>query len=1225
MGPARRCSVAVLEAAKPAVVATIVRRIARPTLVLAPRPEQARQWADQLAVWLGQDADVLLFPEPDALPYEPLPSDPLTVQQRMRALVALAAGDPVVVVACGQALMQRTFGAAQLRASIHRLRRGQRVDLNRLLARWVDLGYRAEPLVDLPGTFSRRGGILDIYPPTAEWPVRIELFDDEIESLRAFDPTSQRSTGEVASVLVGPAREGGGDPVAAQQPLQGCLLDHLADSAVAVVDEPEALQAAVEELAEQAADLRAGRIARGELPANAPEPCFLWAELAEHLARPHRIDLRYATFEEVGSRQSAVGSPESAVESRQSAVGSRESRIENRESRVGGVTADCQPPTADCQPPTPDPRPPTRLPFRAAPLYGGRLRVFVDGLPDLLAEAARVVIVSRQSARLAELIEERTGQGGEAGARPAPLSRIEMVHGSLAEGWVLDQPQDGAVVLLTDAEIFGVSKARRVVRRRPVNRDAFLADLSPGDLVVHVEHGIGRFGGLVRRSVGGPEREYLLIEYAADDQLYVPVDQVDRVSRYIGTGSEPPALTRLGSQDWARAKERVRRSVRDIAAELLRLYAARHLAPGHTFSPDTAWQHELEMAFPYVETPDQLTAIEKVKEDMEAQRPMDRLICGDVGYGKTEVALRAAFKAVMDGKQVAVLVPTTVLAQQHYRTFSERLTAFPVVVEMLSRFRSEREQRDVLERLAAGGVDLVVGTHRLIQKDVRFKDLGLVIVDEEQRFGVAHKERLKQLRQEVDVLTLTATPIPRTLQMALAGVRDLSMMETPPEDRLPIKTFVLPTDDRLIREVILREMDRGGQVYFVHNRVYNIESVAHRLRELVPEASIAVGHGQMPEDQLERVMLEFAEGRYDVLICTTIIESGLDIPNVNTIVVNHADTFGLAQLYQLRGRVGRGANRAYAYLLYEKHRALTETAEKRLRAIFEASDLGAGFRIAMKDLEIRGAGNLLGAEQSGHISSVGFELYTRLLGQAVEELRSTRPGPSGRRDQVRRAEPESAVVDLPLAASIPAGYVDDPAARLSLYRRLAEAVTVEAVDDLGRELRDRFGEPPSPARTLLFVATVRVLATQGGVKSVALQDGVVTIQLGRTAENLGWLERSVPGVRVGHSQIRLAQQVAGGEAHPPDAIMHRPAAIRTRTAGGTAAGPTRRPGAAPRAAQSPRTRPRPEPATAPWQAALLAVLQAVAGRQSAVGSQQSAVGSRQSAATQKPAARAARS
>jgi len=692
------------------------------------------------------------------------------------------------------------------------------------------------------------------------------------------------------------------------------------------------------------------------------------------------------------------------------------------------------------------------------------------------------VIVSQQSQRLAELLADR-------GCPIVPMKGMEepsgpglhLVHGSLKNGWSSDEM--GALVL-SDTEIFGWTKVHRVARRRAAPRESFLSDLVEGDLAVHVEHGIGRFLGMERMAAEGLEREYLVLEYAEGDKLYVPVDQLDRIARYVGAGEATPSLSRLGTSEWARAKERVKNSVRNVAKELLRVYSARQAQEGYAFPPDTPWQGELEDSFPYVETVDQLHAIREVKADMEAIRPMDRLICGDVGYGKTEVALRAAFKAVMDGKQVAVLVPTTVLAQQHYNTFRERLQPFPVNVEVLSRFRSDREQRQVVEGLKTGKVDLCIGTHRLVQKDVEFKDLRLVIVDEEQRFGVMHKERLKKLRQQVDVLTLSATPIPRTLHMALAGIRDMSTMETPPEDRLPIRTFVTDYSDSMVREAILREIDRGGQIYFVHNRVQNIHFIAGHLQKLVPEARFAVGHGQMPEEKLERVMMEFADGKHDVLVCTTIIESGLDIPNVNTIIVNRADRFGLAQLYQLRGRVGRGANRAYGYFLYQRDKQLTETAEKRLKTIFENTELGSGFRIAMKDLEIRGAGNLLGVEQHGQVNAVGFDLYTRLLADAVGELQGKAP----------RSSPE-VTIDLPLEAHLPEGYVVEEASRLSLYQRLAGLRKEEDLGSMMAEMQDRFGPLPVEAQNLFYLVNLKIMAGSLGVRSIGTVEREIVVKL----------------------------------------------------------------------------------------------------------------------------------
>ncbi|RME40901.1 MAG: transcription-repair coupling factor, partial [Caldilineae bacterium] len=696
------------------------------------------------------------------------------------------------------------------------------------------------------------------------------------------------------------------------------------------------------------------------------------------------------------------------------------------------------------------------------------------------------------------------------------------------EGWLLRPRQDAAPLLtfLTDAELFGVRKPqprRRRRVRRGITPETFFSDVKPGDYVVHIEHGIGVFQGLVKLALDGVEREYLEVHYSQGDKLYVPIHQADRLSRYIGADDTPPVLHRLGTSDWSKIKKRARAAVADIAAELLRLYAERQIVPGRAFGPDTDWQRELEAAFPYVETEDQLKAIAEVKADMERPRPMDRLICGDVGYGKTEVALRAAFKAVMDGAQVAILVPTTVLAQQHYNTFRERLAPYPVTVEMLSRFRTPAQTRRILEGLASGGVDIVIGTHRLLQRDVRFKDLGLLIVDEEQRFGVRHKERLRQLRANVDTLTLSATPIPRTLHMALSGVRDMSVIDTPPEERLPIKTTIAHADDTLIRTAILREFDRGGQVYFVHNRVMGIEQMANHIRRLVPEARVRVAHGQMPERQLERVMLDFAAGEFDVLVSTTIIESGLDIPNVNTILINRADRFGLAQLYQLRGRVGRAAVQSYAYLLVPPGHNLPDIARRRLDAIREASELGAGFQIAMRDLEIRGAGDLLGARQHGHIAAVGFDLYVRLLAQAVQERKEVVG--AGETDTLTAEYllplEEDIQIHLPLPVYLPEDYLPEEHLRLRLYRRMANLNTLEEVESMGRELEDRFGALPEPVVNLMYQLKLKVLCRAAGVRYVSTEGGQVVIRA-ETLENVdrpGLQRRLSAGVRVGRRQI----------------------------------------------------------------------------------------------------------
>ncbi|MCL0053330.1 transcription-repair coupling factor, partial [Dehalococcoidales bacterium] len=764
-----------------------------------------------------------------------------------------------------------------------------------------------------------------------------------------------------------------------------------------------------------------------------------------------------------------------------------------------------------------------KLSFTPAPSYAGQLPVFIKKAKQRLKQKQRLILISHQASRLSELLDE------EAIIAP-PLTEIKqipqpgsltLVQGSLAEGWVMNND----TYLFTDAELFGFIKQQRLLKKRPVPHHKI--DLAPGDYVVHVEHGIAKFAGITTLTTDRSQKEYLVLLYGADDKLYVPTDQIDRIHRYIGAGEQPPVLSRLSTQEWTRTKQRVKESVAEVAQELLALYAAREVIPGFAFSPDTVWQQELEASFPYVETPDQIEALNQVKEDMEKAKPMDRLVCGDVGYGKTEVAIRAAFKAVMDNKQVAVLVPTTVLAQQHFSTFSQRLNAFPIRIEVLSRFKTPKEQQAILAGLANGSVDICIGTHRLLQKDVVFKNLGLLIIDEEQRFGVAHKEHLKKMRQEVDVLTLSATPIPRTLHMSLVGVRDMSVIETPPEDRLPIKTYIAQYNDRLIREAILRELERNGQVFFVHNRVQSIGYIANKLRSLLPEAKIAIAHGQMPEAELERVMADFTQGKIDILVCTTIIESGLDMPNANTLIVNKADKFGLTQLYQLRGRVGRGANLAYAYFLYDKGKYLTPTAEKRLKTIFEATELGAGFDIAMKDLEIRGAGTLLGVKQSGHISAVGFNLYCQLLAEAVEEQKAKQAG-------VKLTKPSplpAPTIDLPLPAYIPEEYISDLNTRLSLYQRLVKLDRVEQVDDLAHELSDRFGALPIEVKNLLYAVEIKALAAKAGIQSISTEDGQIILRLIQGMKfNKQKLELIFKnGIKVGTTQLRLNLRQLGSE------------------------------------------------------------------------------------------------
>ena len=1135
------------------------RRAGIPVLIVAPGPEAARRLYDQLLVWVDS-ADVLHFPETETLPFERVVSDADTTIQRLRALAAiLDPGDhPPLVVASTTAIAQKTIGRRAFEASRRVLRRGDRMGLESTMEAWRRLGYRFEPVVDAPGLMSRRGGVVDIYPVGASAPARIELWGDEIDSLRLFDPGTQRSTEEVEAVEVTAAQESlpgliGRDEIerrvreidysgcadTAKERIarelddlvegreveevnfysgifnEGCLLDYLPDGGLIATLRPADAADAARAHDERARELKRAKQSRGELPRGVPSSHLTWPEVQAAVSRfTRRLDVTpWGAHELTG---------------------------------------------ADV----------FMMPFASAPEFYGDTAALAGEVERLSGEGHRVLAVTSVPQRLSEILAEYGVDPVRRDSLDTPPAggAVTVLHApdvGLSGGFTLTAESRNLVVL-SDNEIFGTAKQRRSGRRRAAPRNTLVSEIKPGDYVVHVEHGIGRFTGTGRNPRDDGDREYLMIQYAQNDVLYVPVDHLDRVAPYVAPMDRPPALTRLGTQEWQRAKEKVVRSTREMASELVALYAARELAEGRSFTADAPWQVELEDSFPFEETPDQKETIVAVKVDMERGRPMDRLVCGDVGYGKTEVALRAAFKAVMEGVQVALLAPTTVLAQQHYVTFSQRLRAYPVSVEVLSRFRSREEQRAVVQGLASGNVDICIGTHRLIQKDVAFKDLGLVIIDEEQRFGVAHKERLKQMRHEVDVLTLTATPIPRTLHLSLAGIRDMSTIETPPDERLPIKTYVSEFSDDLIREAVRREIDRQGQVYFLHNRVYNIDYMAGYVRRLVPEASVGVAHGQMPEEHLERAMLDFSQGKFDVLACTTIIESGLDIPNVNTLIVNRADTFGLAQLYQLRGRVGRGARRAYAYLLIPPARSLTETAEKRLRTMLAASELGAGFQIAMKDLEIRGAGNVLGAEQSGHIHALGFDLYTRLLGEAVEEVRARAasdpsPGPDGAGKQAPQLQERllngaeiKPKVDLGVPANIPQQYVPDLSTRLDLYRRIGALESMDKVSEIEEEMVDRFGPLPQQVQNLTYVARLKLRAHRAGVVSVTREDDYIVFRLHDDVGGAGPALRKLLGrrVKVGRTQLRLElDKLSGGWEEPLMDVAERLAVFRERLAG----------------------------------------------------------------------------
>ncbi len=1110
--------VIVPDAATAYALATLWSEYGAPIFVVTPSADSARRLTDQLTIWCGDSAPVLQFHETDNIPFERYVPDLGATHQRLRVLSVLRTwkgkGRAPLIVASAPAVSYRTPSTTAFDQATHTVSVGDRFDLSDLLRRWTNAGYVLEPTVDIPGTASHRGGILDIFPTSSDSPVRIEFFDDEVDSIREFETYTQRSTTSLKSVLIPPASEiipaysdhesvkklitevdfdsatgESRDRVPAELGRilegewldeigyyagffnEGSVFDFLPDDTLVVKVRPSEIRDISETADRRLLELRTNKERRGDVPRKFPQPQIQSGLLADALNRPRRL---------------VSLSP-------------------------WGVDAEL-------------PGGALRLPIEPAPLTTSGLENTMQLLADRQDSSLRTAVMSNHASRIIELSKKSSVKISLKKSLPKPLEPgdLVLVQGTLRQGFTVLARDQRNLGVITDAELLGVAKERRRVRKRPVRKGPALEQLQPGSYVVHIEHGIAVFKGT--QVMGDEGREYLVLEYAEEDKLYVPTEQLDRIQLYHGPSDNAPRLTRLGTQEWSRARARARRATEQLAGELIALYAARELSEGFAAVSDTPWQDSMEASFPYEETPDQVTTLAQVKKDLEAPHPMDRLICGDVGYGKTEIALRAAFKVVQSGRQVAILVPTTVLAQQHMDTFSERLQPFPANVEMLSRFRTDAEQRATVAGLAAGSVDIVIGTHRLLQRDVRFKNIGLVIIDEEHKFGVTHKERLKKFRTQIDVMSLSATPIPRTLQMSLAGIRDMSTIETPPEERLPIKTYVTEESDELAREAILREIDRGGQVFYLHNRVKDIDLVAAKLMKLVPEAQFDIGHGQMAEDELEQVMAAFEKREFDVLICTTIIESGIDLPNANTLIVDRADMFGLSQLYQLRGRIGRSTNRAYAYLMIPSGKALTETADARLNTILAATELGAGFQIALRDLEIRGMGNILGGEQSGHIAAIGFDLYTKLLSDTVADMKSgNKPGSDGISQKADPLDFSTVRIDLGVDARIPDSYVEDLAQRLSVYQRLARIHDVDAISDLKDELRDRFGPVPRNLDLLLAAERMRVLAKQAGMDTVSITESRATLNLkeptgGARSALQKWLGR---GVNVGHMQIRV--------------------------------------------------------------------------------------------------------
>ncbi|HEY0615496.1 MAG TPA: transcription-repair coupling factor, partial [Candidatus Elarobacter sp.] len=1042
---------------------------------------------------------------------------------RMTLLADLCARKPQVIVAPAGALRQYVIPRRVFEDASFELRANDEAGWEATLARLYRLGYARVDVVSAAGEYAVRGGILDVFPATAEQPIRVEFFGDEVESIRPFELQSQRSSGTLDAITITPWLEilrddtlrdtvlaraagppnvisalraylaGGADVpepwVSLAYDERATVLDYLHDESLVVLEEPGMLETVEHGLDEERA--RGG------------ETLMAGAESGE-------LDVR---DDEVGEALLAdVAAPYPRLEDYAARLAAR--RVLTMTGGIEAGDLGWLPPAMDA----------FVLETRPAEHFNRRIELFTQQVRDWVAAGDTVWLVATGASRLAEIVRAANltvqrsvgqGQGGapfvhlragtqRANGRSAPATAARGSDG------VAMMPKSGSVFVdqgsiesgfsipalhlhvLGDREIYGQPARRVKLRAVKEGVPVTLADLKVGDYVVHAVHGIGQYLGLRTETILGATSDYLDLKYAGTDRMLVPVHQMHQVTKYSANEGAAPRLSKMGGADWARTKTRVSEKLAAIAEGLVELYAEREIARGHAFAPDTPWQAELEESFPYEPTPDQAKAIDDAKRDMELPKPMDRLVCGDVGYGKTEVAVRAIFKAIADKKQVAVLCPTTLLAAQHHRTFATRFASFPVRIEELSRFKTKKEAQAVLDDLARGTVDVVVGTHRILQKDVVFRDLGLIVVDEEQRFGVMHKERLKQLKATVDVLTLSATPIPRTLQMSLMGVRDLSLIQTAPKNRMSIKTVVVPASDAVVQRAIVNELDRGGQVYYVHNRIESIYGIARALEQLVPKARIAVGHGQMREHELEPVMSRFIDGEIDVFVSTTIIENGIDIPNVNTIVVNDADKFGLAQLYQLRGRVGRSNHQAYAFLLYQAHKALTEEAKARLEAIREFTHLGSGLQIAMRDLEIRGAGNLLGAAQSGFIGAVGFETYAQLLADAIADRR----GPSTAEGAHRREDAREAVIDVKLDAYVPDDYIPQVSQKIAIYQQLAAARTLPQVDEVLASVRDRFGAPPPEFEALAEITRLRVLALSAGVTRVVINEHRLTLGVG---------------------------------------------------------------------------------------------------------------------------------
>ncbi len=1116
-------------------LAGLVAESCRPVLIISPDMARAEKIYEELLAFLPPGMVKLLparelFMTPDLLTRSMEQR-----RQRLSFMEWLRRGEKGIYVAPFTALLPRVLPPDEWHSLQVALRVGEQVDRELLLERLIETGYERVSLIEGRGQCSARGEIVDIYPPGWELPLRVELFDRTVESLRFFDPVTQRSTEHLQYTAVLPAYE-------------------LVLPRKLYLEGKRRIQGEMEQVL--------SRLHRqGEAETAAKLKTNTGRHL-ERLAEPGGLDFLpgyFAYFYGDGasildylSSESIIVIDEPAAVFEQ-AAGLRRELMEHHGTAFAG--GELLPGLLDCfweirELLSRNPGPIVALtlfPFSSGSLeltgefhvegksmahYHGQWQILQADLKEWAAADYRIAFAAANPERargLQQLLREKGFSVGVNSKQSWTPGEARMTAAGLEEGFQIPSLR---LAVVTEHNLLPRRRKRRRLAPQEGLRLRDYRELAVGDYVVHEQHGIGKYMGLSALEIGGIRRDYLLVQYKGTDKLYIPVEQIDLIQKYIGAEGKSPRLHSLGSGEWQRVKGRVKDSVHQMAQELLALYASREMTPGYSFGPDHPWQLEFESRFPYEETPDQLQAIAEVKADLEKDHPMDRLICGDVGYGKTEVALRAAFKVVMEGKQVAMLVPTTVLAQQHFRTFSERFAEFPFRVARLSRFVPPAAQKEILEDLACGKIDIVIGTHRLLSGDIKFNDLGLLIIDEEQRFGVRHKEKLKRLRLSVDVLAMTATPIPRTMHLSLVGVRDLSVIETPPENRYPVQTFVAEYSEHLVREAIQRELNRDGQVYFVFNRIAGIRAVARKIQSMFPSTAVAVGHGRMPESSLEQIMSDFIEGKYRILVSTTIIEAGLDIPNVNTLLVYDADQFGLAQLYQLRGRVGRSHRLAYAYLTYRREKIISENAKKRLQAIKEFTELGSGFKVALRDLEIRGAGNILGAEQHGFVVEIGFDLYCRLLEEAVAKIKNVPP----------KQEESLPRLELQLNAYLPSSYITNQDQKIDLYQRIYTLSSGEELREVEEELRDRYGAPPPPVINLLGAASLRLLARQLGIASLKQHDGVVEIRFhpGQTFERTG-LHPAAAAARgrvafSGGPSLRINFQAESRETMLPDLI-----------------------------------------------------------------------------------------